>query len=328
MKTLSILSAAVLLGSGASLFAADATAEGYIRKSFQVSPGGKLNIKADRGSIDVKTGASDKVEIVVTREPGRGADSDILEKHQVTFTQDGNDVNVVAEMPGAKGGGWFGGGNNLKVRYEVTVPAKYNVNLKSSGGSINIGDMEGEARAETSGGGLKFGAINGPVRGRTSGGSISVNGATQNVDVSTSGGGIHIGDTTGNVVAHTSGGSVHIGNTKGSVIAGTSGGGIQVESASGPVKANTSGGSIRATMTQPPTAACTFQTSGGGIELKLASTAAIDLEASTSGGSVSTDFSTSGAEIQKKTHVRAKLNGGGPKVTLGTSGGSIKIRKI
>src|ERR1051326_3958166 len=161
MKTLPIVAATLLFGATAFAADKDNPSESFIRKSFIVAPGGKLTIRADRGSIDVKTAATDKVEIEVTREPGRGADSDILEKHQVTFAQDGNDVTVEARIPGVKN--TWGRGNNLKVHYDVTIPAKYNVNLKTSGGSIAVKDLEGEARTETSGGSLKFGQIKGPV---------------------------------------------------------------------------------------------------------------------------------------------------------------------
>jgi len=328
MKTLPLLAAALLLGTSA--FAAekdkDNTSESFIRKSFDVSSGGKLTIRADRGSIEVKTAAADKVEIEVTREPGRGASADILEKHEVTITQEGNNVNVEARMKDQKS--LWSRNNNLKVHYAVTVPAKYNVDLKTSGGSIGVKDLEGEARSQTSGGSLKFGQIKGPVYGRTSGGSINVSGAMQDVDIETSGGSITVGDTAGNVLAKTSGGSIHVGDVKGSVTAETSGGGIEVNAAAGPVNAHTSGGPIRAAITQQPSGPCTFETSGGGIEVKMASNVAIDLDAQTSGGSVSTDFPVTVQGELKKNHLRSKVNGGGPKVTLGTSGGSIHIKKI
>jgi DUF4097 and DUF4098 domain-containing protein YvlB len=326
MKTLPFIAAALLFA--ASSFAADNdnTSGKFIRKTFNVAPGGKLTIRADRGSIDVKTAATDKVEIEVTREPGAGAVADILQKHQVTFNQDGNDVLVEAKMPGMKNG-WFKG-NNLKVHYDVTVPAKYNVNLKTAGGSISVKDLEGEANSETSGGSLKFGQIKGHVRGRTSGGSINVRGATQDVDIETSGGSIQVGDTSGNVIAKTSGGSIHVGDVKGSVTAETSGGGIEVSGAAGAVNAHTSGGPIHAAITQQPAGPCTFETSGGGIEVKMASNVAIDLDAQTSGGSVSTEFPVSVQGELKKNHLQSKVNGGGPKVKLGTSGGSIRIKKI
>jgi len=333
MKTLPFLAAVLLFG--ATAFAAEKetgdnkdASESFIRKTFNVAPGGKLTIRADRGSIDVKTASTDKVEIEVTREPGRGADSDILEKHQVTFSQEGNDVTIEARMRGAQNKSFWGRGNNLKVHYDVTVPAKYNVNLKTSGGSIAVKDLEGEARTETSGGSLKLGQIKGPVHGRTSGGSIHVMGATQDVDIETSGGSISVGDSGGNVIARTSGGSIHVGDVKGAVTAETSGGGIEVNGATGPVKAHTSGGPIHAAITQQPTGPCTFETSGGGIEVKMASNVAIDLDAETSGGSVSTDFPVATSGELKKNHLRSKLNGGGPKVTVGTFGGSIHIKKM
>jgi DUF4097 and DUF4098 domain-containing protein YvlB len=321
MKKLGILAAALLLS--APVWAEES---GLIRKTFNVAPGGRLTIRADRGSIQVKTAPVDKVEIEVTREPGRSASKDVLERHHIDFSQQGNDVTVKAEMDKVKKNFWRG--DDLRVRYEVTVPSKYNVNLKTSGGSISVQDIEGEAKSETSGGGLKFGQINGPVFGRTSGGSIDLTGCTRDVDLQTSGGGIRVGDTTGNVVAHTSGGSIHIGSAKGSVTAGTSGGGIQVNGASGSVNAHTSGGSIHATLTEQPAGECTLETSGGGIEIKMAEKIAVDLDAHTSGGRVSTEFPVLVQGEMKPNHVRSKINGGGPKLTLGTSGGSIRILKL
>jgi len=307
----------------APIYAEDA---GLIRKTFDVKPGGRLTIRADRGTITVKTAPTDKVEIEVTREPGSRAASDILERHHVTIALDGADVNVKAEMDKGKSSFWRG--NDLRVRYNVTVPAKYNVNLKTSGGSISVQDLEGEAKSETSGGGLKFGKIDGPVFGRTSGGSIELTACTRDVDVQTSGGGIHVGDTTGNVMARTSGGSIHIGKTKGSVTAETSGGGIDVNGATGMLNAHTSGGSIHATLSDQPTGECTLETSGGGIEVKVAEKIAVDLDAHTSGGHVNSEIPVLVQGDMKPNHLRTKLNGGGPKLTLGTSGGSIKIRKL
>jgi DUF4097 and DUF4098 domain-containing protein YvlB len=321
MNVFSLFAAAALFG--ASVWAEDA---GFIRKSFNVAPGGKLTIRADRGSIDVKTGAGDKVEIEVTREVGKGSNEEVLERHHVTFSQDGNDVTVKAEMD-HDGKLHLLQNMRYKVHYDVTVPEKYNVALRTSGGSISIKDLEGEANAESSGGGLRFGQIKGQVYGRTSGGSIFVTGSTKNVDVQTSGGGIHVGDTGGNVMARTSGGSIKVGQSKGSVEAETSGGGIDVSGAAGPLRAHTSGGSIHATITQQPDGPCKLETAGGGIDLKLAEGLKVDLEAHTSGGSVSTDFPVTVQGEQKKNALHTKLNGGGPKLTMATSGGSIHIRK-
>lgn len=322
-KTLSLLAAVALAGSA---FAAD-KADTLIQKSFNVSPGGKLTIRADRGSIEVKTAASDKVEIEITREPTGSKGEDLLARHKIDFTHEGKDVLIKAETTGSKLTS-FWGGSGLKVRYAVTVPSKYNVDLNTAGGSISIQDLEGDARAHTSGGSLKFGEIKGPVYGRTSGGSISVAGTTHDVDVETSGGGINVGDTGGKVLARTSGGSIKVGNTKGPVTAETSGGGIDVAGAVGPINAHTSGGSIRAAMNTQPTGPCTLGTSGGGIELRVAGDIKMDIDAETSGGSVQTELPVPVQGEVKRNQLRGKVNGGGPKVTLNTSGGGIKIRKL
>lgn len=324
-KTLSIFAAFAL---AATAFAQEKAADAgsFIRKSFDVGAGGKLTIRADRGTIEVKTGATDKVEVEVTREPSGRGGQDMLAKHTVDFKHEGKDVSIKAELPGMRMS--IFGGSGLKVKYAVTVPAKYNVDLQTAGGSVTVQDLEGEARAHTSGGSLRFGEIKGRVYGRTSGGSIKVIGATEDVDVETSGGGIDIGDTGGKVVARTSGGSIKVGNTKGAVTAETSGGGIDVAGVVGPITARTSGGSIRAAMTAQPTGPCTLGTSGGGIELRVAENVKIDLDAETSGGTVKTDLPVTVQGEMKRNQLRSKVNGGGPKVTLNTSGGGINIRKL
>src|SRR5688572_17088788 len=65
-----VLSIAMLLAFSQVLFAAGPGPEGRdeIEKSFQVRPGGVLNIDADVGEVDIKTGDSDRVRVEYTLE--------------------------------------------------------------------------------------------------------------------------------------------------------------------------------------------------------------------------------------------------------------------
>jgi DUF4097 and DUF4098 domain-containing protein YvlB len=147
-----------------------------------------------------------------------------------------------------------------------------------------------------------------------------------NLDVDTSGGSIKISNLVGTVNAHTSGGSISLGRIDGLVDINTSGGSINVDEVTGTIKAHTSGGSVNAKISQQPSGDSKLTTSGGSITVYLANDIAVDLTARTSGGRVHSDFDVNGEKRKKS--IRGAINGGGPKLVLKTSGGSVRIKEM
>ncbi len=146
------------------------------------------------------------------------------------------------------------------------------------------------------------------------------------VELQTAGGRIETADLTGDVDARTSGGSIQVGNVKGDVELKTSGGSIRTDDIYGEIDAHTSGGSINVTFARQPEEDAKLETSGGSITARFPADVAIDLDASTSGGRVSSDFDVNGRI--KKRSIEGEINGGGPRVRLHTSGGSVRVEKI
>jgi DUF4097 and DUF4098 domain-containing protein YvlB len=307
--------------------------EDSIKKSFSVEPGGKLVLETDIGSIEVLTRDTDKLDVEVMRE-ARTASSRkakrMMKDMKIDFRQDGNTVYISAEYE-REGFSWFWDnfiGNRLRVKFLISVPQRFNVDLKTKGGGISIDDLEGEVLSKTSGGSLKFNRIQGPVWGRTSGGSIKLLSCEGKADVRSSGGSITIGEVKGNIFAHTSGGGIKIGKAEGEVDASTSGGSIRVEEVMGTIRARSSGGSITASISGQPASDCRLTTSGGSITVYMAEDLRVDVNASTSGGRVHTDFPVTIQGEISRSNLNAKINGGGPELYLHTSGGSIHIRKM
>ena len=147
-----------------------------------------------------------------------------------------------------------------------------------------------------------------------------------NVELQTSGGSLSIEDLVGELNARTSGGSINVGNITGNVELHTSGGSINTDTVTGNLNAHTSGGSIKVTIDKQLTEDAKLTTSGGSITAYLTSDIQLDINASTSGGRVKSDFDIDGRV--KKMSVKGSINGGGPKLTLKTSGGSIKIKEM
>lgn len=283
-----------------------------IRKSFTVETGGTLNVDTDSGSIDVRGTSRPSVEIEVVRKVkavSRRKVQQILDDFQIHFEQKGRDVYVRGERA-KRLNFWDRIWNRLNIKYIVHVPEIYNVDLRTSGGSISVVSLAGEINIRTSGGSLDVNDITGPVTGKTSGGSIRV------------------GLVNGDVDVNTSGGSIKIEHAGGTVNARTSGGGITVNEVRGTINAKTSGGSINAVISSQPDSDSRLSTSGGSIIVRLARDIAVDLEAGTSGGSVYTDFPVTMEGKINKRKIKSPINGGGPLLYLHTSGGSIRIKKL
>ncbi|MBI3416971.1 MAG: DUF4097 family beta strand repeat protein [Verrucomicrobia bacterium] len=354
------LPAALLLGL-ASVNAAEFTRN--LDQSFPVNPGGKLVIRADRGAIDVTTTAADKVEVRVwrtVRETSQQKADEIFAEHEVTFNQDGDIVTVTAknrsDVSDEPAGGkprrvsWLRrliplrarvhlGGKavkNFEVRYQVTVPRKFNVDLKTFAGVVSVGDLAGEARSETSGGNLRFGRIEGAVWGKTYSGGIYLAGTSGSAELNTSGGNIDIGDVAGGVRAQTYSGSINLKKAGGKVDARTSGGNLNIEDAGDDLFAQTYSGSVRLGNVK---GAVEAKTSGGDVVLDagggdvnaqtysgkiIIGTARGRVTAKNSGGEIS--IGEAGGDIVAQTYsgsVRVKKCGG--QTDAKTSGGDVII---
>jgi len=307
-----------------------ASAQGDIQKTFPVRPGGRLVMDVDLGSIEVRTTGDSQIVVDVFRRVERASDSradDILREHEVNFEQQGNNLTILAKnFRNDYFRRWHR--NGLQVRYVISVPPEFNVDLKTSGGGIRVGDLRGEVRVKTSGGGLEFGKIEGPITGYTSGGGISLAGCNGKVEVRTSGGGIDIGSGAGELSAETSGGGIRIENFVGNVFVRTSGGSIRADRIAGAIDASTSGGPIVAALRAQPQKDCRLHTSGGGITVELEETLSLNIAAEASGGSVSTELPVTVHGELRKESLRGTLNGGGQALVLQASGGSIHLRKL
>lgn len=286
-----------------------------INRQFDVSEGGLFALDSEIGSVEVITGARDEI-LVEVRLQAKTSNEDRAQKlfndFMIEFDQDGNELNIIAEYDGKRGlGGFFGSRKNrLKVKYLITVPPRFNLYIKTSGGSIHVGDLEGKVTARSSGGNLIFDNIDGEVIGKTSGGNIELTSCSGRAEV------------------RTSGGSILIGKVEGDVIAKTSGGNIEVDEVMGTIDAGTSGGSVTAYISKQPKDDCQLRTSGGNVTVYLADNLSLDINAKTSGGRVKSNIEMKVRGSVSKRSLDVSLNGGGPELYLRTSGGSIYLKSL
>lgn len=310
---------------------AQAETEEEIKKQLTVQPGGELIVEVDFGSISVQTNGSGKVKADVWRKIGRRSKADeekFLRENPVNFLQDGNTVTIRSRQKSRGARGWFSGKNSNEARYTITVPAAFNVEIKTAGGGISVEDLTGRVTASTSGGPLAFARLRGPLEGSTSGGPIDLANCEGTLKVHTSGGGIQVTGGSGSLECHASGGPIAVRTFHGPAHVETSGGGITMANVTGAIEASTSGGPISLDLSTPLTGKVKLSTTGGKVNARLPANAAFDLDAETSGGSISSEFPVAADGRPERNRLKGKVNDGGKPLVLRTSGEEIHIGKL
>ena len=287
-----------------------ATIERTVEKTFTIQPGGTLKVETAGGNITVDPGAGDTVKVVAKERIRAGSDAEadeLLKDLTLTIEQQGNDVTAISKYHRGVAS-WFGN-TPVQVSFVITVPDRYNTDLKTSGGNITVGDLAGKMEMRTSGGNVKIGNIDGTVDGGTSGGNVE------------------LGSCTGDTRLETSGGNVRAEKIVGKANLGTSGGDIVVKLVENVLSAHTSGGDVEAGIGGALKGDCSLGTSGGDVRVTVDKAAAFQLDAATSGGGVRADGLTITLDDggSGRSHLSGKVNGGGPLLKLRTSGGSIKV---
>jgi DUF4097 and DUF4098 domain-containing protein YvlB len=195
-------------------------------RTFPINPGKQLKVKTPTGDVEVTYWDEAKVYIKIL------GDDDAEERMSFEFNNNENLVEIIADKNSSITS-WFSG---INLKYEIKVPAKFDVDVSTSSGDIKLGGVNGTAKLHTSGGDVWAEKVEG------------------NLDVSTSGGDIKLNCGGTEIVAHTSGGDINLnyfGPNLGIDLS-TSGGDIRVEIPSdfdASMELSTSGGDVSCNLT-------------------------------------------------------------------------------
>lgn len=311
-----------------SIFAltVSAASEENINKQIEATPGGKLIVDVEFGTIDVAPGTDNQVALEAQRKIDFGDEArekEYFSAVPVTITKDGNVITVRARASKQKNW-WNFGHSETHGQYTIHVPKTFDTDLRSDNGDVSVGGIAGSTTVKTSSGKLAFKHLEGILNANTSGGSIGVEDCRGPTRVETSGGHITVADGTGTLDAKTSGGRIEVRNFSGNTQVKTSGGSLELQRISGKIVGNTSGGSIHATIPADVVGDVKLQTSAGNIDVSLSAAATVDIDARTSGGEIFSGLPLQTSGVYSE-HLRGKLNGGGKLVKLETSAGNITI---
>jgi DUF4097 and DUF4098 domain-containing protein YvlB len=204
----------------------------------------------------------------------------------------------------------------------------------STGGSYRLGKVSGKVRILTHSGEIRVGAAGAGADLKSFGGDVVVGTVTGDLKVSTLAGDIRVGRVSGSALADTAGGDIRIEAAGGGLDANTAGGDIVVPSVGGSVRAVTAGGDVRIGLAScRPRDTVSIHDSGGDVTLWLPDDCRASLElvvtgADREGTAIRSEFPdlsvsrTAGAE-----RATLQMNGGGEKVVVRTSSGTIRLKK-
>jgi hypothetical protein len=206
MTLYAVLTIAVLLLSacGASISLNPFTAEDTVSQSFTPGEAPRLVVEMFNGGVDVVAGSGNTVQVDVTRRGGgmsQQAAEDDLKNVEVTMTQDGDTIRVVAKRTDQRVD-IGNSGASAKLR----VPAGASLDLRSSNGPLVTSGPVSDVKAQTSNGPITARGATGPLNLNTSNGPITVDGGRGTIDVETSNGPVTVTAEDAVVVGRTSNG--------------------------------------------------------------------------------------------------------------------------
>ena len=280
---------------------------GQPEKKFVVQPGGLLSFDADLAHGEVETGDYESVRVefqsyykVETAEEVEA----LYDKLSIEMSQTDNTVKVVVRFADTN----QANRDKVRLNFKVAMPRKFNLDLRT-GGSARIDDVDGTVKVSTEAGSLTLENVTGSVKASSKGGSLT------------------IGNVGGDLEARSVGGSVTIGKVDGRTVATTEGGGLSIKEAADAIDATTNAGSVAAYLTKSPRSDCKIIANDGGIDLRLAESVAVTIDAASTKGSIVSDFKISGKNVPQSNQLKGDINAGGPVILLRSFKGSIHLNK-
>lgn len=167
-----------------------------VRHSFNpVEAGGTLKIRLASGGDVVIEGSNDKAVTVKSMLGGRDAENTEL---QVEHTDYGILVAAMQENDSST--------FSTSHEFHITVPRKYNVDIRSAGGDVTLRRLEGTFEGQTGGGDVTIHDSKGTAQISTGGGDINLENVRLEGKISTGGGDVRKKNVSGGIQTHTGSG--------------------------------------------------------------------------------------------------------------------------
>jgi len=321
MKTL--IGTLVLLALLNNAVHAQAPVDFSFKGNYRISAPGKITITTNDGFINVSSTESNDIEVYfIVKKDNRVIDMNLdeLKSHlNVSLISTTNEFELVITQ---KESDWI---KNWKDRYtvslQISAPRRSACTLKTSDGDIRLKNFQGGQYCKTSDGNITIDNLNGNLTAQTSDGNINVSNIQGTCDLATSDGHINAEHIQGDLSSKTSDGDIILNDLRGENSAKTSDGNIDFVALKGSLNAQTSDGDIHGTITQLSNSLY-LKTSDGNISVTIPDGLGLDLLLK--GEKINTKLENFSGDTREHS-IEGKIRGGGTRVELTTSDGTISL---
>jgi hypothetical protein len=314
-KTLKILGIFLALFLFLGIYSSQALAKERYEEKFEktesLAKDGEVTLKNVSGGIEVKSWNKNQVRIEALKVSKASSLSKAKEgaaKVAIEVEKEGNSIRIETKYPKSK---IWKKSVNVSVHYNLWIPEKASIKVKSVSGSVGLEEIGGTAKVDVVSG------------------NVEVKKADKEVDCQTVSGKLILQDITGDAYLKTVSGKIVVNRIRGSIDAETVSGGLDLIEVSKAkvVKGKVLSGSIVYKGDINPEGKYKLKAFSGTVEMILPADSSFEFEAKTFSGTIKTDFKVTTTGVIKKTEMHGVVNQGGADVTLETFSGSIYLRK-
>ena len=171
-----VLPVALVAASACDIVTADLRSQETAewRKTYELQPGGRIDISNVNGKIDVTPSSGNSVEVVALK-VAKGASPEAAKENlgRIDIVETVSRSTIKLETKVAGGGGFFNMGAT-EVRYTVKVPVSAEGRYATVNGGIDISGLSGRVNAEATNGGIRARDVAGPIEASTTNGGVDV----------------------------------------------------------------------------------------------------------------------------------------------------------
>jgi hypothetical protein len=144
------------------------------RKTYELAPGGRVQISNVNGKIEVEPSPGNTVEVVAQKTAKAASPAsakEALERIEIREEVSPSSISLETKLP--RGGGWLNMGGT-QVKYMVRVPVGAEVKFTTVNGGVEVIGLAGRVTAETTNGGVSARDISGTIEASTTNGGVDV----------------------------------------------------------------------------------------------------------------------------------------------------------
>jgi len=314
----SLLAALALLALVAAPALGDAENQKYeekFQKVEKLAADGKVYLKNISGNVKVLTWDKDEVRIDALKISRAGTLEEAKENAALVKIEVGrNDgrLEILTDYPDDQ---WRHKRLNVSVNYDLTIPAKAEVEVRNVSGDVSAENIGGYAKLETVSGDVN-------LRKAAKGGVFT-----------TVSGDVELGDISGDLRTKAVSGDITITRIAGSVNAETVSGNVELKGLTGAksIEINVLSGDVIFEGVLEKDGRYNFQSHSGDVTLYLPEKSAFEFSCKSFSGDIDSDFEMVvkmiGGLKHKKNDIRGEVNGGGADLTITTFSGDIELKK-